>query len=73
MNGLAAKLALGTIAGLLYGLSATLMKPVVENLHARGLGGVVGAVVISSAREKERKVALRALEPATAPAQPSTG
>jgi uncharacterized membrane protein len=33
---------LGTIAGLLYGLSATLMKPVVENLHAEGLGGVLG-------------------------------
>jgi hypothetical protein len=33
---------LGTIAGLLYGLSATLMKPVVENLHTEGLGGVVG-------------------------------
>src|SRR5262249_13686857 len=32
---------LGTIAGLLYGLSATLMKPVVENLHTEGVGGVV--------------------------------
>jgi drug/metabolite transporter (DMT)-like permease len=32
---------LGTIAGLLYGLSATLMKPVVENLHTEGLGGVI--------------------------------
>jgi uncharacterized membrane protein len=32
---------LGTVAGLLYGLSATLMKPVVENLHAEGVGGVV--------------------------------
>jgi drug/metabolite transporter (DMT)-like permease len=32
---------LGTVAGLLYGLSATLMKPVVENLHAEGLGGVI--------------------------------
>jgi uncharacterized membrane protein len=33
---------LGTIAGILYGLSATLMKPVVENLHADGLGDVLG-------------------------------
>src|SRR5262245_44383598 len=33
---------LGTIAGLLYGLSATLMKPVVESLHADGLWSVVG-------------------------------
>ena len=32
---------LGTVAGVLYGLSATLMKPVVENLHAVGLGGVM--------------------------------
>jgi len=32
---------LGTVAGLLYGLSATLMKPVVENLHTEGVGGVV--------------------------------
>jgi drug/metabolite transporter (DMT)-like permease len=32
---------LGTLAGVLYGLSATLMKPVVENLHAEGLGGVL--------------------------------
>src|SRR5262249_43324479 len=32
---------LGTIAGLLYGLSATLMKPVVENLHTEALGRVV--------------------------------
>jgi len=32
---------LGTVAGLLYGLSATLMKPVVENLHAESLGTVV--------------------------------
>jgi drug/metabolite transporter (DMT)-like permease len=32
---------LGTVAGLLYGLSATLMKSVVENLHADGLGGVI--------------------------------
>ena len=33
---------LGTVAGLLYGLSATLMKPVVENLHTSGLSGVIG-------------------------------
>jgi|SRR5579871_4378844 len=33
---------LGTVAGLLYGLSATLMKPVVENLHTGGIGEVVG-------------------------------
>jgi drug/metabolite transporter (DMT)-like permease len=32
---------LGTIAGLLYGLSATLMKPVVEGLHADGLVDVI--------------------------------
>jgi drug/metabolite transporter (DMT)-like permease len=32
---------LGTVAGLLYGLSATLMKPVVENLHTEGVGGVM--------------------------------
>jgi drug/metabolite transporter (DMT)-like permease len=32
---------LGTIAGLLYGLSATLMKPVVESLHTDGLRSVV--------------------------------
>jgi uncharacterized membrane protein len=32
---------LGTIAGMLYGLSATLMKPVVENTHADGLGHVI--------------------------------
>jgi uncharacterized membrane protein len=32
---------LGTVAGLLYGLSATLMKPVVEGLHTEGVGGVV--------------------------------
>jgi len=32
---------LGTVAGLLYGLSATLMKPVVESLHTEGVGGVV--------------------------------
>jgi hypothetical protein len=33
---------LGTVAGVLYGLSATLMKPVVENLHAEGLVDVLG-------------------------------
>ena len=33
---------LGTVAGLLYGLSATLMKPVVENLHTDGIGEVAG-------------------------------
>jgi drug/metabolite transporter (DMT)-like permease len=33
---------LGTLAGVLYGLSATLMKPVVENLHAEGLETVLG-------------------------------
>jgi hypothetical protein len=32
---------LGTIAGVLYGLSATLMKPVVESLHTDGIGGTV--------------------------------
>jgi hypothetical protein len=34
---------LGTTAGILYGLSATLMKPVVEMLHADGVGGVAGS------------------------------
>jgi len=33
---------LGTVAGLLYGLSATLMKPVVESVHTEGVAGVVG-------------------------------
>jgi len=32
---------LGTTAGILYGLSATLMKPVVENLHVDGVSGVL--------------------------------
>jgi drug/metabolite transporter (DMT)-like permease len=32
---------LGTIAGMLYGLSATLMKPVVESVHVAGLGDVI--------------------------------
>lgn len=50
---------LGTLAGVLYGLSATLMKPVVETLHADGLeatlegweiwvmsvGGIAGFVI----------------------------
>jgi drug/metabolite transporter (DMT)-like permease len=41
--GLSARAALlGTVAGLLYGLSATLMKPVVENLHTGGVSEVVG-------------------------------
>jgi drug/metabolite transporter (DMT)-like permease len=32
---------LGTLAGVLYGLSATLMKPVVESLHADGLSATL--------------------------------
>jgi drug/metabolite transporter (DMT)-like permease len=32
---------LGTMAGVLYGLSATLMKPVVESLHADGVAAVL--------------------------------
>jgi len=32
---------LGTVAGLLYGLSATLMKPVVESVHTEGFWSVV--------------------------------
>jgi drug/metabolite transporter (DMT)-like permease len=32
---------LGAAAGVLYGLSATLMKPVVENVHAQGLGATI--------------------------------
>jgi len=41
-GGLSMKAALlGTTAGLLYGLSATLMKPVVESLHTESLGAVV--------------------------------
>ncbi|MGH3042861.1 MAG: DMT family transporter [Gaiellaceae bacterium] len=31
----------GATAGILYGVSATLMKPVVENLHAGGFGAVL--------------------------------
>ena len=41
-GGLSTKAALlGTVAGLLYGLSATLMKPVIESLHTEGIGIVV--------------------------------
>jgi uncharacterized membrane protein len=41
-GGLSARAAvLGTIAGMLYGLSATLMKPVTENWHANGLADVL--------------------------------
>ena len=32
---------LGTTAGVLYGVSATLMKPVVENLHTDGFGALL--------------------------------
>jgi drug/metabolite transporter (DMT)-like permease len=32
---------LGATAGILYGISATLMKPVMENLHDVGVGGVL--------------------------------
>jgi drug/metabolite transporter (DMT)-like permease len=35
---------LGTVAGMLYGLSATLMKPVVENWHTEGLGEVIASL-----------------------------
>jgi drug/metabolite transporter (DMT)-like permease len=35
---------LGTIAGMLYGLSATMMKPVVEHLHTDGLADVVASL-----------------------------
>jgi drug/metabolite transporter (DMT)-like permease len=41
-GGLSARAAVfGTTAGILYGVSATLMKPVVEELHADGLAGVL--------------------------------
>ena len=41
-GGLSAKAAvLGTVAGSLYGVSATLMKPVVEELHADGFAAVL--------------------------------
>jgi drug/metabolite transporter (DMT)-like permease len=32
----------GTIAGILYGVSATLMKPVVEQLHSDGVASILG-------------------------------
>ena len=32
---------LGATAGILYGVSATLMKPVVEDLHRVGVSGVL--------------------------------
>lgn len=35
---------LGTVAGMLYGLSATMMKPVVENLHTDGLAEVIASL-----------------------------
>jgi hypothetical protein len=35
---------LGTVAGMLYGLSATMMKPVVEHLHADGLADVIASL-----------------------------
>jgi drug/metabolite transporter (DMT)-like permease len=41
-GGLSAKAAVfGTLAGILYGVSATLMKPVVEELHADGAAAVL--------------------------------
>jgi drug/metabolite transporter (DMT)-like permease len=41
-GGLSARAAVfGTTAGILYGVSATLMKPVVEDLHADGFAGVL--------------------------------
>jgi drug/metabolite transporter (DMT)-like permease len=41
-GGLSAKAAVfGTVAGILYGVSATLMKPVVEELHADGAAAVL--------------------------------
>jgi drug/metabolite transporter (DMT)-like permease len=41
-GGLSARAAVfGATAGMLYGVSATLMKPVVEELHADGVGGVL--------------------------------
>jgi drug/metabolite transporter (DMT)-like permease len=33
----------GTIAGIMYGVSATLMKPVVEQLHSDGFASVLGS------------------------------
>jgi drug/metabolite transporter (DMT)-like permease len=35
---------LGTVAGMLYGLSATMMKPVVEQLHTDGLADVIAGL-----------------------------
>ena len=35
---------LGTVAGMLYGLSATMMKPVVEHLHTDGLADVIASL-----------------------------
>ncbi len=41
-GGLSARAAIfGATAGILYGISATLMKPVVEELHADGVGSVL--------------------------------
>jgi drug/metabolite transporter (DMT)-like permease len=41
-GGLSARAAVfGAVAGILYGVSATLMKPVVEDLHAEGFGYVL--------------------------------
>jgi hypothetical protein len=41
-GGLSARAAVfGAVAGILYGVSATLMKPVVEDLHAEGFGHVL--------------------------------
>jgi drug/metabolite transporter (DMT)-like permease len=34
---------LGAVAGMLYGLSATLMKPVVENVHVEAIGDVIAS------------------------------
>lgn len=43
-GGLSAKAAVfGATAGILYGVSATLMKPVVEELHADGAGAVLAS------------------------------
>ena len=43
-GGLSARAAVfGATAGILYGISATLLKPVVEDLHADGLGGVLAS------------------------------
>jgi hypothetical protein len=43
-GGLGVKAAvLGATAGILYGVSATLMKPVVEDLHANGFGHVLAS------------------------------